>query len=59
MSKQSKNTKKRILAATFTKMHLAGNKGPATTTAKHGKVNVFYARGGLTSAGKKARGIKV
>lgn len=59
MSKQSKNTKKRILAATFTKMHLGGNKGPATTTPKHGKKNVFYSRGGLTASGKKARGIKV
>lgn len=58
MSRQSKSAKNKVLAAGFTKMHLDGNRGPATTTPKHGKVNVFYDRGFLTPAGKKARGIK-
>lgn len=58
MSRQGKAAKLSIIAAGFTKMHKDGNKGPASTTAKHGKVNVFYARGGLTAVGKKARGKK-
>lgn len=58
MSRQSKAEKKKDLAKTITKMHKGGNKGPASTTPKHGKVKVFYARGGLTAEGKKARGIK-
>lgn len=37
MSRQSKNAKRKILAQQITKMHLAGNKGPAKTVAKHGK----------------------
>jgi ribosomal protein L15E len=41
-------------------MHLNGARGPATTTAKHGKSpdRVYYDKDGLTEAGKKARGIK-
>lgn len=37
MSRQSKAAKRKILAQGITKMHLAGNRGPATTQAKHGK----------------------
>lgn len=37
MSRQSKSAKRKILAQQVTKMHLAGNRGPAKTTPKHGK----------------------
>lgn len=37
MSRQSKNVKKRAEAKQFTTMHLRGEKGPKSTTPKHGK----------------------
>jgi hypothetical protein len=60
MSRQSKAAKTKELAKSITKMHLNGARGPATTTAKHGKSpdRVYYDKDGLTEAGKKARGIK-
>ncbi len=38
MSKQNKNMKKRALAKQFTALHLKGEKGPAQTERKHGKL---------------------
>lgn len=37
MSRQSKNARKLAKAKEITRMHLAGEKGPARTTAAHGK----------------------
>lgn len=37
MTRQSKNSKKRILAKDITKMHLSGQRGAKKTTPKHGK----------------------
>lgn len=37
MSKQNKNVKNRARAKAITALHLKGEKGPAKTTAKHGK----------------------
>ena len=37
MSKQRKQEKKRALAKQITTLHLKGEKGPARTTAVHGK----------------------
>lgn len=44
MSRQNKNIKQRTLAKQFTALHLRGEKGPAKTTATHGKINVQYSR---------------
>ena len=37
MSKNSKNAQRYEKARAMTKLHLAGSKGPAKTTPKHGK----------------------
>lgn len=39
MSRQNKNTRNRVLAAQFTKIHKSGGKGPAKTAPKHNKVH--------------------
>lgn len=41
MSRQSKAAKRKIIAATFTKLHQQGQKGPSRTTPAHGKVLTF------------------
>lgn len=41
MSRQSKAAKRKIIAATFTKLHQQGQKGPARTQATHGKVRTL------------------
>lgn len=38
MTRQSKQAKRKIIAATFTALHKQGQKGPARTSATHGKV---------------------
>ncbi len=37
MSRQSKNVKKRLLAAQITAMHKSGQRGAKQTTPEHGK----------------------
>ena len=37
MSRQSKAVKKAVIAKAITKLHKYGNKGPKSTTPKHGK----------------------
>ena len=42
MSRQSKAAKKKIVAQQFTKLHLAGDKGPASTKPLHGKIHTEW-----------------
>lgn len=41
MTKQRKHEKKAALAATITRMHLAGEKGPKSTAPAHGKRHTY------------------
>jgi hypothetical protein len=43
MSRNSKQVKKANIAKQFTKIRQGGNKGPAKTVSKHGKVATYNA----------------
>ncbi len=47
MSRQSKNAKKKLIAAQFSNIRKNGGHGPEKTQATHGKVNVNRKKGVL------------